>query len=340
MPTLHRRHDLRVLIPLAFDIEIHDGEFSWNFDVPKGFISEFSHSPIDFHDSAKGPARRSSTSDRFVIKFNCFWTIEAPPGYSVLFTHPANRTDLPFTTLTGLVDCDTFHDSSLNFPARWHEPNFNGVLPKGTPVAQCLPVKRESWSGHFEALSDADTKRLIATQEAMVREPGVYRRQFRLEALIFCARQELRCGARFEPEPTASRFHQRGERIAVALRVTARDSAKAFETWIAIPELQETMPEAEPSARVVRPTDEAAPKILGSHSVLADLLMRLSHAEQRGVRTWGNVERSRKGDFGIGAVSAPEIGETKLNWQVQLHRCDFDASTERLNRLVVALEGH
>jgi hypothetical protein len=54
------------------------------------------------------------------------------------------------------------------------------VLPKGTPVAQCLPVKRESWSGRFEALSDADTKRLIATQEAMVREPGVYRRQFRL----------------------------------------------------------------------------------------------------------------------------------------------------------------
>ena len=168
------------LIPLAFDIEIHDGEFSWNFDVPKGFISEFSHSPIDFHNSSQVAGTPFFDDDRFVIKFNCFWTIEAPPGYSVLFTHPANRTDLPFTTLTGLVDCDTFHDSPLNFPARWHEPNFNGVLPKGTPVAQCLPVKRESWSGRFEALSDADTKRLIATQEAMVREPGVYRRQFRL----------------------------------------------------------------------------------------------------------------------------------------------------------------
>ena len=23
--------------------------------------------------------------------------------------------------------------------------NFSGVLPKGTPIAQCFPVKRENW---------------------------------------------------------------------------------------------------------------------------------------------------------------------------------------------------
>jgi hypothetical protein len=119
--------------------------------------------------------------DRFIIKFNCFWTIEAPPGYSLLFTHPVNRDDLPFTTLSGLIDCDTFHDSPLNFPARWHDANFNGVLPKGTPVAQCLPVKRESWAGRFETLSDDDTTRLIATKTALRNEPGLYRREFRAQ---------------------------------------------------------------------------------------------------------------------------------------------------------------
>ena len=105
--------------------------------------------------------------------------IEAPPGYSVLFTHPFNRPDLPFTTLTGLVDCDKFHDSPVNFPARWHDAGFNGVLPKGTPVAQCLPVKRESWSGRYEALSTDGTAQLVKTRNAMEQDSDVYRRQFR-----------------------------------------------------------------------------------------------------------------------------------------------------------------
>jgi hypothetical protein len=167
------------LIPSATDLEVRDGEFSWNFDVPEGFATGFSHSPIDFHDPSQVAGTPLFDGDRFIIKFNCFWTIEAPPGYSLLFTHPVNRDDLPFTTLSGLIDCDTFHDSPLNFPARWHDSNFNGVLPKGTPVAQCLPVKRESWAGRFETLSDDDTTRLIATKTALRNEPGLYRREFR-----------------------------------------------------------------------------------------------------------------------------------------------------------------
>jgi hypothetical protein len=83
--------------------------------------------------------------DRFLIKFHNLWTIEAPEGYALLFTHPVNRFDLPFTTLTGLVDCDRYHDNWIHFPAHWHDASFSGVLPKGTPVAQCLPVKREKW---------------------------------------------------------------------------------------------------------------------------------------------------------------------------------------------------
>jgi hypothetical protein len=167
------------LIPLAIDLEVRDGEFSWNFELPEGLVSEFSHSPIDFHDPSQIPGAPFFDDDRFIIKFNNFWTIEAPPGYSLLCTHPVNRTDLPFTTLTGLVDSDTFHHSPLHFPARWHDTGFNGVLPKGTPVAQCLPVKRESWAGRFDVLSGEDTALLIETQDAMGRETGVYRRQFR-----------------------------------------------------------------------------------------------------------------------------------------------------------------
>jgi hypothetical protein len=167
------------LILLPIDLKVQEGEFTWNFDVPEGVVSEYSHSPIGFHDPSQIAGTPFFDEDRFIIKFNNFWTIEAPPGYSLLFTHPVNRTDLPFTTLTGLVDCDTFYDSPLNFPARWHDTGFNGVLPKGTPVAQCLPVKRESWTGNFDVLSAEATARVIATRDAIGRETDVYRRQFR-----------------------------------------------------------------------------------------------------------------------------------------------------------------
>jgi hypothetical protein len=167
------------LIPLVSDLKVENGEFTWDRDVPGGGVTNFTHSPIDYHDSVQVAGTPFFDDDRFIIKFNNFWTIEAPPGYSLLFTHPVNRTDLPFTTLTGLVDSDTFHHTPPNFPARWHDTGFDGVLPKGTPVAQCLPVKRESWNARFAALSGEDNTRLVATRDAIAREADVYRHQFR-----------------------------------------------------------------------------------------------------------------------------------------------------------------
>lgn len=166
------------LIPLVTDLEVRDGEFSWNF-APDGVVGEFPHSPVGFHDPSQIAGAPFLDDDRFIIKFNNFWNIEAPPGYSLLCTHPVNRTDLPFTTLTGLVDSDTFHHSPLAFPARWHDTEFNGVLPKGTPVAQCIPVKRETWNSRFEVLSTEAAEIMMKTRSSIWQETGVYRRQFR-----------------------------------------------------------------------------------------------------------------------------------------------------------------
>jgi hypothetical protein len=167
------------LIPLATDLKVQDGEFSWNFDVPNGTAGEFSYSPIDFHEPNQTAGTPFFDDDRYIIKFSNFWIIEAPPGYSLLFTHPVNRRDLPFTTLTCLVDCDAYYQAPVQFPAYWHDPSFNGVLPKGTPVAQCLPIKRESWGGRCDVLSDEGVKRLIEINEALRGGTGVYRHQFR-----------------------------------------------------------------------------------------------------------------------------------------------------------------
>jgi hypothetical protein len=57
--------------------------------------------------------------------------------------------------------------------------NFSGVLPKGTPVAQCLPVKRESWVMQTSPYTAEETQRVHELTKAISREPGLYRRQFR-----------------------------------------------------------------------------------------------------------------------------------------------------------------
>jgi hypothetical protein len=167
------------MIPLVADLKVENGEFSWDRDVPPAAINNFTSSPIDFHDGAQVAGTPFFDDDRFIIKFNNFWPIQTPPGYSLLFTHPLNRIDLPFTTISGLVDTDAYFDNLINFPARWHDVNFNGVLPKGTPVAQCIPVKRESWKSQIEPLSKEAINQLSETAKSIASEPGIYRRSFR-----------------------------------------------------------------------------------------------------------------------------------------------------------------
>jgi hypothetical protein len=121
-----------------------------------------------FHDAAAA-----------VVKFNSFWTIELEPGYSLFATHPVNRADLPFRLLTGIVDCDRFSDVGVLFPAVWTKPDFSGVLPRGTPVAQCFPIARTALDLQYEPFSAETARRYEDTANALLSRPGVYRRKFR-----------------------------------------------------------------------------------------------------------------------------------------------------------------
>jgi len=167
------------LIPLICDVRVENGEFSWDNELPPGGEVNYVRSPIGFHDASQVAGTPLFEADRYVIKFHNLWTIEAPEGFALLFMHPVNRFDLPFTTLTGLVDSDRYHDNWVHFPARWHDLNFRGVLPKGTPVAQCVPVKRESWVARTAPFTREETQRAHDVSSAIYRETGVYRRQFR-----------------------------------------------------------------------------------------------------------------------------------------------------------------
>jgi hypothetical protein len=79
----------------------------------------------------------------FVYKWENNFIIKTPKRYSILFTHPHNRFDLPFYTLSGVVDTDRYN-LPVVFPF-FLKKDFVGVIKAGTPLAQITFIKRESW---------------------------------------------------------------------------------------------------------------------------------------------------------------------------------------------------
>lgn len=69
--------------------------------------------------------------------------IKIPKNYSALITHPLNRFDLPFITLSGVVDGE-FAMYNGNIPV-FFSNSFEGIIPSGTPIAQIIPFKTENW---------------------------------------------------------------------------------------------------------------------------------------------------------------------------------------------------
>lgn len=79
------------------------------------------------------------------FEWKMLWTPKTPKGYSCLVTHPINRVDLPFFTLSGVIDSDIFyHTPNGNLPF-YMKKGFKGVIKKGTPIAQIVPFKRDNW---------------------------------------------------------------------------------------------------------------------------------------------------------------------------------------------------
>lgn len=170
-------HGFMMLLPC--DVSVEAGRFSWDWPLPALSVQGYPRAPLSFHvpeQIAGSPLERGRQS---AIKFNSFWTVEVDEGWSLMAVHPVNRDDLPFRLVTGLVDADRFNEVGINFPAIWTDPGFSGVLPRGTPVAQCYPVPRVPLELSCEPMSAARAKGYEQLAEKIMAGPGVYRKAFR-----------------------------------------------------------------------------------------------------------------------------------------------------------------
>lgn len=101
---------------------------------------------IMFHDydQIEGyPLPSPHLEDVPVAKFKNNWGVKTPSGYSCWIKQPSHRA-LPFEILEGVVDTDTFN-IPIEFPFFLKDPDWRGLIPAGTPIAQIIPFKRESF---------------------------------------------------------------------------------------------------------------------------------------------------------------------------------------------------
>jgi hypothetical protein len=169
---------LGYVIPLPFDVRLvvaGDGSIQMGWDPAVPFR------PLEQHHPAQIGAPAPPFERTIPLKFVNPWRVRVPEGYSVLFTQPLNRPDLPFTCFSGMVDCDRF-DTTVNFPFAWTGPAGDHVLPAGTPIAQLVPIRRDAMVKDFVAR--ASTPEELAQQDLARQrkygEESTYAREWRV----------------------------------------------------------------------------------------------------------------------------------------------------------------
>lgn len=101
---------------------------------------------VKFHPLEQAPNHPSHNRYAYPKWINP-WSIKTPKGYSTLFLQPFHRESI-FTIFPGVVDTDTY-TAPVNFPFVINDPEFEGLIPKGTPIVQVIPFKRDSWRMNF-----------------------------------------------------------------------------------------------------------------------------------------------------------------------------------------------
>lgn len=123
---------------------------------------------------------------QFVTPIGCYdehfawfpdWAVEVPEGYSVLYSQPFNRFELPTMIVSGIIDND-----NINLPGSmpfFLKKDWTGILPAGTPFAQMIPFKREDWKSEIvlEDVSIMYNKNVQNSAKYRKPDGGVYKNE-------------------------------------------------------------------------------------------------------------------------------------------------------------------
>jgi hypothetical protein len=136
------------LIPLWADVLVDRDPLTQE----KTFNWRVTENVFEPHGDESWMVEKFDGYDSPVMKFNNMWTAKTPPGYSCIVTSPVGYKNLPFKTITAVIDTDR---TNLAIPnPGYFKSGFEGIIPKGTPLIQIIPFKRDDWSSSFSFLEE------------------------------------------------------------------------------------------------------------------------------------------------------------------------------------------
>lgn len=144
-----------------FDIYIDTTEGKKVFEVPaamQALIALGTRQLIGSHDLNQVPGYPFDTDQyiEYLFRVNMIWIIQTEPGYSTLYIQPQHQEVTPLYAISAVIDSDTYPSNGLmSFLVK---KDFKGIIPKGTPLLQVIPFKREDYESEYVETQEAVEK--------------------------------------------------------------------------------------------------------------------------------------------------------------------------------------
>jgi hypothetical protein len=128
---------------------------------------------LHYHSPAQLPG--APFQNYLVAKILNPWLVRTPPGYSTLFQPLLNRFEPHLIPLAGLVETDQYY-RNVNFPAIATIPPGNSVtLPRGTPLVQAIPIKRDEFQSEIVPADVEAFNRILEHTEGKPEDANFYK---------------------------------------------------------------------------------------------------------------------------------------------------------------------
>jgi hypothetical protein len=153
------------IIPLWTDVFVRASGGDITIDFPRGWHPNYQLGSHSLDQIPKHPLVGEKYGN-IALKWVNPWVIETEPGVSCLFTGPLNHLDPRFKVFDGVVDTDTYH-IQVHFPFLWRGGDGDFFIPRGTPLIQVIPFRREEVSmtiGNIDEEKDLIIKMKLASK--------------------------------------------------------------------------------------------------------------------------------------------------------------------------------
>lgn len=162
------------VIPMWCDVYVFARNDEITIDFPQNFAQS---NTLGTHSADQIPNHPLSkkTFGNMPLKWSNPWVIETDPGVSCLFTSPLNHLETRFKILDGVVDTDNYYNN-VNFPFLWTGGHGEFFIPKGTPLVQVIPFRREDQELEVSSIDQDKRTEVLSTLGTKMK--NAYREEF------------------------------------------------------------------------------------------------------------------------------------------------------------------